>query len=184
MQAQDMKDRVEPHAEERRHGRALDRRKNAADAGCAAIAETRRRRSPFDSAAFRLAAGLGIEAAKVSVAPLEGIAIGRNPAAMQADIDNLASRFGLVAEVALEQDAHVLIRLERRPEIGEAADKLNDFANDRLRHAVAQPGAIDAVGESEMRRGVDRPAGILEQSRRDDRLGGLVVPAVVLRTRS
>ena len=100
---------------------------------------------------------------------------------MQADINNLASRFGFVAEVVLENDAHVLVDLQRRPEIGEAADKLDRLANDRLRHAVAQPRAIDAVGQSEMHRRIRHRARVLQQSWRDDRLGGFVIFAVVLR---
>ena len=99
---------------------------------------------------------------------------------MQADIDDLAARLGLVPEFGLEQNAQGLVGLQRRAQVGEAADELDRFADDRLRHPVSDARAIDAVCDGEMRgcnRALER---IVEQLRRDDRLGGLLVAAIVL----
>ena len=99
---------------------------------------------------------------------------------MQADIDDLAARFGFVSEFGLEQNAQGLVGLERRTQVGEAADELDGFADDGLRHPVPDAGAIDAVGDGEMRRDNRALEGIVEQKRRYDRLGGLLVAAIVL----
>ena len=64
---------------------------------------------------------------------------------MQADIDDLAARFGLVPELGLEQNAQGLVGLQRRAQIGEAADELDRFADDRLRHSATDARAIDSV---------------------------------------
>ena len=71
---------------------------------------------------------------------------------MQADIDDLAARrLALVPEFRLEQNTQRLVGLQRRAQIGEAADELDGFADDGLWHSVADAGAIDAVRDREAR---------------------------------
>ena len=55
---------------------------------------------------------------------------------MQADIDDLAARLALVPEVRLEQNAQGLVGLQRQAEVSEAADELDRFADDGIRHPV------------------------------------------------
>ena len=100
---------------------------------------------------------------------------------MQADIDDLAARLAFVPEFRLEQNAQRLVGLQRQAQIGDAADELDRFADDGIRHSIPDAGAIDPVSNREAR--PDRLASqrIVEQRRRDDRLGGLFIPAVVLR---
>ena len=99
---------------------------------------------------------------------------------MQADIDDLASRLALVPELRLEQNAQGLVGLQRQAQVGEAADELDRFADDGIRHPVPDAGAIDAIGDREVRPDALVPERIVEQWRGHDRLGGLLVPAVVL----
>ena len=134
----------------------------------------------FDFSAASLAARLRIKATKGAVASLERVAIDGEGVSVQADIDHLAARSGLVSEFWLEQNAQGLVGLQRRAQVGEAADKLDRFADDGLRHPVSDAGAIDAVGDGEMRSDNRALEGIVEQLRRYDRLGGLLVPAIVL----
>ena len=99
---------------------------------------------------------------------------------MQADIDDLAARLALVPEVRLEQNAQGLVGLQRQAQVSEAADELDRFADDGIRHPVPDAGAIDAVRDREVRPDALVPERIVEQRRGDDRLGGLLITAVVL----
>src|SRR5271166_3459181 len=87
-----MQDGMESHAEQRRHRRAANGCENPPHARGAAAAKTLDRRSALRLGAFRLAHGFGIEAAKVSIVPLEGVAVDRDCPAMQPDIDDLPGR--------------------------------------------------------------------------------------------
>ncbi len=64
-------------------------------------------------------------------------------APVQADVDDPARRFRLVAKVPIEEDPDGLVGLKRRHQIGESGDKLDRLAADVLRHAVVQPRAVD-----------------------------------------
>ena len=99
---------------------------------------------------------------------------------MQADVDDLAACLGLVPKIRLEQNAQGLVGLQRRAQVGEAAEELDRFADDRLRHAASDTRAIDAVRDREVRPGDLVPEGIVEQVRRYDRLGRLLVSPIVL----
>jgi hypothetical protein len=68
--------------------------------------------------------------------------------------------------------------LERRLEVREPANELDRLANDWLRHAAAQSRAVDAVGQIEMRCGVDRFAGVIQQPCWNRRLSADAVGAV------
>ena len=170
---------MEAEPVQRRDWSALDGRQDSPDAGRAAVAQRGRHGGRVPAAS--LAGRLRIKATKGAVAALERIAIDGERVSTQADIDNLAARLAFVPEFGLEQNAQRLVGLQRQAQVGEAADELDRFADDRVRHPVADAGAIDAVGDREVRPDTLVPEGIVEQLRRDDRLGGLLVPAVVLR---
>src|SRR6185312_7236252 len=177
VQAKDVKDGVKTESEQRGDRSALDGREDAADAGRAAVAQGWRGRLQFSAGLF---GRLRIEATKGAVTPLERIAIDSDRASVQADVDDVAARFGLIAELGLEQNAQGLVGLHRRAQVGEPADELDGFADGRVRHPATDAGAIDSVRDREMRRRHWVPEGIVEQVRRYDRLGGLLVPAIVL----
>ena len=99
---------------------------------------------------------------------------------MQADVDDLAARFGLVSELGLEQNAQGLVGLQRRAQVGQAADELDGFADDRIRHSATDASAIDSIRDGKMRRWRLAPEGIVEQVGGYDRLGGLLITPVVL----
>ena len=124
---------------------------------------------------WRFALRPRIEAAEPAVALLERIAVDVEGASVQADVDDPARRFRLVAEVALEEDADRLVGLQRRLQVGEAGDELDRFANDVLRHAVAKPRAIDAVRNAVAHPNFRGRAGIVDQLGRNVRLGPVAI---------
>ena len=128
-----------------------------------------------------LAARLRIKATKGAVASFERVAIDSDRAATQADIHNLAVCSRFVPKLGLEQNAQSLVGLQRRAQICEPAEELDRFANDRLRDPGADARAIDTVRDREVRRRDGALKRIVEQLRRYDRFGGLLVPAIVLR---
>ena len=78
------------------------------------------------------------------------------------------------------ENAQGLVGLQRQAQVGEAADELDRFADDGIRNSVPDASAIDAVGDREVRPDALVPERIVEEWRGHDRLGGLLVSAVVL----
>src|SRR5579883_2108392 len=98
MKAHDVQDRMETHAVEGRDRRALDRRKNAADARRRAAARARDRQGRR-----RGRTRLRIEAAELAVRARERITIDRAARAGKADVNDSARRSGPAAQNAREQ---------------------------------------------------------------------------------
>ena len=97
----------------------------------------------------------------------------------QADVDDPARRFRLVAEVAHEQDPDGLVGLKRCLQIGESGDKLDRLAADVLRHPVAQPRAVDAVRHGVARPDLRRLGGFVDQFGRNVWLGPVPIGAAL-----